>query len=1089
MNQLRIAKIKPNYILNEGNFPSFLGNGEQTIQTTATEYINDLFKGGITIEGSIQAYQTLAELTIYLAVNDQTTYDIVFNSGYLEITISNQKYYYFVNSVKWENEKLLNLNCHLDYWLTYWKELTWNPHGSCLIKRRLTNRFQIKKYTDGKYLTPLLALDNQIHNQDNQFNFNNHVIQSLNNLSIESVNPKTPQFVNQLTKNEINDKLFEIFGVTYGNTNHRVNLMYYAFIAPNIKSKLVFEDASIKRGNLPSGCYLVPLVTKVINQNILTVNGEAAHLNNNTYSKIANLGNNYVVSIVALPIAFHYWAFNEQTNKFNFALTTIPNGQNEIQFFNFFHRDVDVTLLGLTTNDLMDSLVGNFTFSVADVKYQHPYPNLVEPKLLSGEFTKFFLNISDKKVPLDNFNILKFLDRERTMFIQPYLTFSLAPHLYTQIIRVESNYLQNNKNNIFNTLNLAENGLFFQQDLQLISTSNAYNTFMTNHKNSYNVSLAQGKLGVQNAQYSQGSNFTKFFHGIEGGIKGLFGGGSSSSGGSGGIGGGISGFSGGWNQGNRGIQGANLGLKQIQATAQDLKREATQINDANTSETYGFLTNQNFNSITQQNGYENLNIYGYISVYQIPLNQLKIINNFYRLHGYLWETLTNITEPSFFRSRMYFDYFEITNISANLVKTNGFNLEIIDWFNAMFERGIRLWHYTKTDDGYEQPQINDYQYSNWELNLPEIKTVTFTQLHDFDNVEVNDVCGANNTLVVIGKIIGDDTQLFWNQDNNGEFNKHILEFNLTYLICNQNYIFGNDFNRDVTQGGNVYVYNGNDFTVLYDSNNVAINLVFGEFYLNNKLYLLKKNYDLEDGNTEINLIGLNGQTVEQPIILNQEFNNVLEYSENNMLVNVKGVNWFVALGNTHETVNNNVKYGDISILNINNGDLTFIQRIEDVNSENPFKKILSDQNNNIYVFNKVAIWKRIANGRMFNQIIPTITNENFITRMLIDEVGTVWVTKTRGLFTLLNRVFTQIENFINIKIDTIYEDSEHNLWVGAQTEYPLWVKYAEQAEFVNIREVTLVRFNSAYEFQKRVYFFQNTFLPSNNPKLFYADIL
>lgn len=82
----------------------------------------------------------------------------------------------------------------------------------------------------------------------------------------------------------------------------------------------------------------------------------------------------------------------------------------------------------------------------------------------------------------------------------------------------------------------------------------------------------------------------------------------------------------------------------------------------------------------------------------------------YHKYGYLLdqEELIDFNDEW---TRYYFNYWQIHNIEQALVKTN-LNSMVINWFNSLFNQGIRLWNIYN-----EAVVFNDYSKENWETKI------------------------------------------------------------------------------------------------------------------------------------------------------------------------------------------------------------------------------------------------------------------------------------------------------------------------------------------------------------------------------------
>lgn len=82
----------------------------------------------------------------------------------------------------------------------------------------------------------------------------------------------------------------------------------------------------------------------------------------------------------------------------------------------------------------------------------------------------------------------------------------------------------------------------------------------------------------------------------------------------------------------------------------------------------------------------------------------------YHKYGYLLDQ-EEIIDFNDEWTRYYFNYWQIHNLEQALVKTN-LNSMVVNWFNSLFNQGIRLWNVFHTGVIF-----NDYSQENWENKI------------------------------------------------------------------------------------------------------------------------------------------------------------------------------------------------------------------------------------------------------------------------------------------------------------------------------------------------------------------------------------
>lgn len=92
-------------------------------------------------------------------------------------------------------------------------------------------------------------------------------------------------------------------------------------------------------------------------------------------------------------------------------------------------------------------------------------------------------------------------------------------------------------------------------------------------------------------------------------------------------------------------------------------------------------------------------------------NEKIKLAKYYNMNGYYSDKTYDITDPSFFISRIYHNFFEIPSFRYLINNTN-LPIETMAFMEKLFKKGVRLWHWNKFND----LTIGNYSCENWELN-------------------------------------------------------------------------------------------------------------------------------------------------------------------------------------------------------------------------------------------------------------------------------------------------------------------------------------------------------------------------------------
>lgn len=100
----------------------------------------------------------------------------------------------------------------------------------------------------------------------------------------------------------------------------------------------------------------------------------------------------------------------------------------------------------------------------------------------------------------------------------------------------------------------------------------------------------------------------------------------------------------------------------------------------------------------------------YVTVLAPTYNEFQAQALLYHKYGYWYDQEDKIDFNNEW-TRYYFNFWQINNIEQAIIKNN-LNTMVINWFNSLFNQGIRLWNVFN-------PKVifNNYQYQNWEQVL------------------------------------------------------------------------------------------------------------------------------------------------------------------------------------------------------------------------------------------------------------------------------------------------------------------------------------------------------------------------------------
>lgn len=552
----------------------------------------------------------------------------------------------------------------------------------------INNGNWVMKFTiNDNLITPNLDTNSGLYLEDNVFDFKNYIIKNYSfpvSYYIDtSGSSPVKEIQNLFYDGNINPKNTYKYAGGIGKTGLE-SMFLYAFLttASGKVDEKTPQFVPYKVGNrLPLGTRLAPVLLDTT-----YIDNVGTFFDNNLYDVLGNLGNGYVIGIVALPVDFtegenlstpnyldrefeDFDVEDKEGNQIKAKVFKAINGGNLFIRGDKYVRYLDFPL------ETEFSLIANVNLKIYNLTFEDNYDYLKEVKLLDEEFTRFKYNITAQATPYYSF--LYAMEKGSSNITFTY-NFTIAPHIFGLLMKPITG--------LYKTAIATNTGLTsYQQNLAIITNSSAYSTFLTNHKNSYNVSLQQGKLGI-GLSYLSGSKF---------------------------LGGGP-------------ITGP-LHLKQAKATARDYARTSRTLNDATTFETYSEITQGTllYNYIPKYfNPSENKILspyYGFV-IEQLPEIQLKSVANWYNLHGYALERYETIKDISYFNSRLFFQFFQITNFIDCLDKSQKYNKQVGDYFNDLFNKGVRFWNiYSSLDDLGEYtinlPNINDFSKENWENNV------------------------------------------------------------------------------------------------------------------------------------------------------------------------------------------------------------------------------------------------------------------------------------------------------------------------------------------------------------------------------------
>lgn len=147
----------------------------------------------------------------------------------------------------------------------------------------------------------------------------------------------------------------------------------------------------------------------------------------------------------------------------------------------------------------------------------------------------------------------------------------------------------------------------------------------------------------------------------------------------------------------------NMMFTQMSREAQIKDLQRTPATRANASGNYGNSASNQMQDWTQPN------FPGYLLVRQHRENEQWILYSHFHQNGYLVNKILAVKDLNWFYSRHWFDFFQIEDFTTVIDNTK-YSQYILNKFNNLFHRGVRLWH---TTEHFLDYSLNNKEIDDW----------------------------------------------------------------------------------------------------------------------------------------------------------------------------------------------------------------------------------------------------------------------------------------------------------------------------------------------------------------------------------------